>query len=101
MEDMSKWVLDPGNTRGRHKKYLNSTTLHWKMKTLLGLVLRDKQVKKYNIYASIEDVKRMLRNLRFCVETIATHLMCVKNPFLVIMSEGRNYVPLALVHGIR
>lgn len=42
------------------------------MKTLMGLLLRDKQFEEYNISASIEDVKNMLRNLSFCVENIAT-----------------------------
>lgn len=40
------------------------------MKTILGLVLRHKEVEKYNLIASIEDVKRMLQNLHFMVDGI-------------------------------
>lgn len=60
----------PRHSRGRNKEYVNLMTLHWKMKTYLGLVLRDKQVEKYNIFTYLEDVKRMLRNLHLCIDRI-------------------------------
>lgn len=76
---MSKQVPEPGNTSGRGNQNLKLVAQHQKMKMILGLVLRDKQVKKYNIYASNEDLKMMLRNLRVCMENIATHLMHVES----------------------
>lgn len=52
------------------------------MKTLLGLVLRDKQVEKY-IFASLEDIKRMLRNMCLyvdgidsCLRHVESHVPC-------------------------
>jgi len=49
------------------------------MNTLLGLILMDKQVEKNNFLAFLEDVKRMLRNLRFLMDIIDGHLMHVES----------------------
>lgn len=59
LEYLVGWVLDRGHTRGRKKQFLNSVALHWKVKTLFGLVLTHRQVKKFNLFASLEDVKKM------------------------------------------
>lgn len=40
-EEVANWVPDPRDTRGRKSQYLNSHILHWKMKTLLGRVLKE------------------------------------------------------------
>lgn len=72
------WVPYPGHTRGIKKQFLNLVALHWQMKILLGLVLRYKQVEKYNLFASLEDIKRMLRNTRVYVNGIGAHLRHVE-----------------------
>jgi len=43
-----------------------------------GFGLEDKEVEKYNISTSLEEVKRMLRNLRFPVDKIEARLMRVE-----------------------
>lgn len=55
LKDISMWVPNPGLTRGRKKQYFSSIVLHWKMKILLGLVLKDKQ--EDNIFSSLENIK--------------------------------------------
>ena len=77
IEDMSVLVHDPGHTRGRKKQYLNSEILHWQMKALLGLVLKDKQVQRYIVFTSLEDIERMLMNQRFFlnqIDSLLTHV---------------------------
>lgn len=60
----------------------------------MGLVLRDKQVEKYNIFVSIEDVMRMLRNLRFCVDNIEAHVMHVESHTSCDSDGGEKLDPL-------
>lgn len=63
------------------------------MKMLLGLVLRDKHADKYNIFAFIEDVKRMPRNLRFCVDNLKNHLMHVEDHIPCNYDGGEQFDP--------
>lgn len=63
------------------------------MKIILVLVLRDKQVQKYNIFAFVEDVKRMLRNLRFCVDKIKACLMILERHIYCDFIFGREDGP--------
>ena len=58
---MSTWVPDLGHTKGRNKKYLNFVALHWQVKALLGFILKYKQVERHNVFATLEDIKRMLK----------------------------------------
>jgi len=44
------------------------------MKTLLGLVLKDKQLERYNVFTSLEEIKRILWNQRLCLEKIDSFL---------------------------
>lgn len=53
--------------------------IHWKMKALLGFLLRDKQVESYNIFSSLGDVKRILRNNMFLLERTDTRLPHVES----------------------
>lgn len=48
------------------------------MNTLLGMVLKDKQVERYNVFTSLEDIKVTLRNQRFCLDMIDSFLVHVK-----------------------
>jgi len=75
---MSTWDLDPGHTRGRKKQKMNSVDLHWKMKNLLVLVIKDKKLEWYNVFATLEDIKRILRNQFFCLDRNGYHLAHVK-----------------------
>lgn len=54
------------------------------MKTFLGLVLKDKQVEKYNAFASLEDIERLLRNQMFFLDRIDSHLAHVESHISVI-----------------
>lgn len=101
LEDMLVWVWDPMHTKERRKKYLNLVVLHQKMKVLLGLVLRDKKVEKYNIFASLENMKRMLRNLRFGVEELDAPLMNVESHIVCDLDGGEKLDPLALVQAFQ
>lgn len=77
-----RYPANPGHTRGWRKHYLSSIALHWQMKTLLGIVLKDKQMERYIVFASLEDIKRMLRNQCFFMELdvrlahVEGHLQC-------------------------
>lgn len=53
--------------------------LHWKMNTLLGLILTDKQMDKYNIFSSLEHVMTMLRNQKFNLHKIDSCLAYVES----------------------
>lgn len=44
------------------------------MKTLFDMVLKDKQVELYNVCASLEDIKRMLRNQHFTLDRLDARL---------------------------
>lgn len=79
LEDFSRYVLDLAHTRGRKKQYPKSVALHWKMNIFLALVLSDKQVEKYKMFSSMEDVKRMLRTFWFYVDKINALLVHVKS----------------------
>jgi len=68
------------------------------MKKLFSVVLRDKQIEKYNIFASLEGVKRMLRNLCVFVDGIDVCLRNVEN-YVPCESKGGDLGnPLAQVH---
>jgi len=46
---------------------------------MLGLILKDKQVDKYNFFATLEDIKRMLKNQRFFHDKIDSRLAHVES----------------------
>lgn len=80
---MSAWVPNLGHTRCRKKQYLNYVALQWQMKTLLDLVLKDEQVERYNVFATMEDIKTILRNECFfldkidsCLAHVEGHISC-------------------------
>jgi len=57
IEDVSHWVPDPGHARGRRKQNLNSITLHWQLKTLIGGVLKERQEEQYDIFYALNYIK--------------------------------------------
>lgn len=48
------------------------------MKTLLDVVLKDKQVERYNVFASLEEIHRLLRNQRFTLDRLDARLAHVE-----------------------
>ncbi len=56
--------------------------LHQQMATFLRLIFKYKKEKNYNFFSSLEDIKYMLHNKRFCLNNLDSHLACVKG-FLV------------------
>lgn len=48
------------------------------MKTLLGMFPKDKKVERYIVFASLEDIKRKIRNQRFFLDKIDSHLAHVE-----------------------
>jgi len=70
MEDMSVWTLDPSHTMGGKKKSLNLMFFLWNVNTLFVMVFKDREVERYNLFSSLEDIKRMIRNQIFFLDKI-------------------------------
>lgn len=94
--DNLQWLLDLGHTRDMKKQFLSSITQHWQMKNLLGLILKDKQVEKYNVFSSLEDIKGMLINHRFCLDMIDSRLAHVEGHIACESKSGDLLDPLGL-----
>lgn len=48
------------------------------MKNLLRLILKDKKVERYNVFASLEDINRMLMNQCFTLDRLAIRMTHVE-----------------------
>lgn len=74
------------------------------MKTLLGLVLRNKQFERYDIFNSMDKMKRMLKNDRFCLDIFKSqlahtesHIPCEYDGMDLMDPIGSSARPLAII----
>lgn len=69
IEDL-KWIPDPRKFRKRRLYFLHSLAIHQQMDILFRLILHDKQVDSYQLFAGQEDTKIMLQKFRFNLDDI-------------------------------
>lgn len=81
-----KCVLDLGNFCKRRFHFLYSITLHCQLETLLSMVIWDKQVENYKLFAGQEEMKRILRDIKHNLDDIVVRLTRVEH-FIVSKSK--------------
>lgn len=64
------------------------------MMTLLHLIYKDKQVENYNVFSFLEDIKQMLRNMRFFLDNVDSYLVKVEGFFVCDSASGDPIDPL-------
>lgn len=69
---------------------------------LLNMVLKEKQVEQYNVFASLKDIKKMLRNKCFTLDRMDTrlahvqgHIQCDLNIDAPPGSSARDLAPIS------
>lgn len=84
--DRGNGVMDywPCPHEGLKKQHFHALSMYWKMKTLLATVCTERQVDRYNVFASLEDVKWEQINQQFymermdaCMAQMEHHIPCI------------------------
>lgn len=70
----TKWLLDPGKWRKQRLHFLHLIYTHIQMDTLLHIVLRDKQMDNYKLFIWHEELKRIMRDIRYDMDDIVVRL---------------------------
>lgn len=65
-----KWMPNPRKLRKRRLYFLHFISTHKQMETLLNMVLCDKQVDNYKLFAGQGELKRVLRDIRYDMDDI-------------------------------
>lgn len=68
------------------------------MVTFLSFIFKYKQVKTYNIFSSLEDIKQMIFILKYCLDSVDSHLAHVEG-FLVSDSISGDLTDPLIDHG--
>ena len=72
------------------------------MKTLLDMVMKDKQVERYDVFGLLEDIKITLRNQHFSIDSLDArlshvkwHLQCESDILALLGSTAKYPTPIS------
>lgn len=81
-----KWVPNPWKFQRRRLCFLHSVLLQRKLETLLNMVISDKQVANYELFVGQEEIKRIVRDIKYNLDDIVVRLNWVEC-FVVLDSK--------------
>lgn len=74
-----KWILDLGKFHSRRIHFLHSIIHFCQMETLLSMVISNKQVENYTLFSGKEDIKRILRDMKYNMDDIVVLLSNIEH----------------------
>ena len=62
--------------------FMSLLALSQQTTTFMCLLLKEKQMESYNVFSLLEDIKRILHNMRICLDNVDSHLARVESTFV-------------------
>lgn len=81
-----KQTLDQGNFHRRRIHFLHSIIHHRQMETIMSMLIRDHQLDNYKLFLGQEDIKCILRDIRYNLDDIVIRLSSIES-FIVSNSN--------------
>lgn len=77
----AKWLQNLGRLRKRRLHFMSSLALN-QQTTFLPLLFKDKHDENYNLFLSLEDIKRLLCIMHLCLDNLDSRLAQVESFFV-------------------